>query len=95
MIEFTPTVITILLGLLHVIIYVFICWRKKKECRLFHVVMNFLNGFIPYGTYEAFYSGFTNKTIPSDQNQVILIVAGLSLAWIYYHLLTKLMQGES
>jgi len=90
-----PTIITILLGLGHVIIYLLICWRKKKDFNLFHIVLNFLNGFIPYGTYEAFYSGLTNSAIPQDHNQFILIVAGLSLAWIYYHLLKKLMQGES
>lgn len=91
----TPAVITILLGLIHVVIYLLICWRRKKEFNLFHIILNFLNGFIPYGTYEAFYSGLTNKPIPTDHNQFILIVAGLSLAWIYYHLLKKLMQEES
>lgn len=88
----TPNLIIIILGIIHVVLYVFICWRKKKKTTLFNALEHFLNGFIPYAVYESFNGGITGKSIPNDHLQVILIIAGLSLVWLYYHVLKRLVK---
>ncbi len=94
MVLFTANLVIILLGIFHVGVYLLVCKRKQKSAALFSALTHFLNGFIPYAVYESFYGSITGKSIIADHLQVILIVAGLSMLWLYYHVMKKLIGGE-
>jgi hypothetical protein len=91
------TTLSILFGILNILIYGALAWLRKKRILFRHVLNSFLSGPIPYGILAAFYSGITGKLflIPSpascldDNYRVMLMAAGLSFSWLYYHILFK------
>ncbi len=91
------TTLIILFGIANIILHVIIHKRSKRKITLGSTLNAFLNGFVPYGALAAFYSGFTSKPFLGsvaqpclDENyRVVLITAGLSLGWLYYHIFFK------
>lgn len=100
---FTTTTIIILFGIANIILYLLAFRAKKRKPTLGGMLNAFLNGFVPYGTLAALYSGFTGKQLlaattvpfPDENYRVILITAGISLGWLYYHLFIKTLQGKN